>query len=280
MPTEYSLPGVNVLLEGPSGTGKTYAIGTLVDAGIETFYLALESGFESLAGYWTDRGQPIPGNLHWHKLDAPTASFDALIDSAQKINTLPLDALSKLADPKRSQHNQFVKLLQALNNFVDDRTGEAFGPVDKWDQSRAIVIDGMSGISNAALSLVVGGKPVRSQADWGIAQNTVEQLILMLCNNCKCHFILLAHVEREVDQVLGGIKLMTSTLGKALAPKIPAMFSDVILTVRGGDRWSWDTASTLADVKTRNLPIAAAITPDFKQIIEKWRNRQKDHSNG
>lgn len=278
MAENYSLPGVNVLLEGPSGTGKTHSIGTLAESGIEVFYVALESGFESLAGYWRDRGLDIPESVHWHKLDAPTASFTALIDSATKINTLPLDALSKLQDPKRSEHNQFVKLLKALNNFTDDRSGKEFGSVQAFDQSRAVVIDGMTGIANAALSLVVGGKPVRSQADWGIAQNTVEQLIRMLCDSCPCHFVLLAHVEREVDQILGGVKLMTSTLGKALAPKLPPMFSDVILAERVGTKWTWNTASAIADVKTRNLPISADIEPSFNQIIVKWQKRQEGGS--
>lgn len=39
----FTLPGVNVLLMGPSGTGKTYSIGTLVDMGVEVFYLHLIS---------------------------------------------------------------------------------------------------------------------------------------------------------------------------------------------------------------------------------------------
>ena len=66
---------------------------------------------------------------------------------------------------------------------------------------------------------------------------------------------------------------MASTLGKALAPKIPSMFSDVILTTRENTKWTWDTASAMADLKTRNLPIAQGITPDFRQIIEKWKSR-------
>ena len=70
-----SLPGFNVMLMGPAGSGKTHAIGTLVDAGLEVFYLALEPGLESLLGYWTDRGKPIPDNLHWHTLKAPDTSF-------------------------------------------------------------------------------------------------------------------------------------------------------------------------------------------------------------
>jgi len=271
----FTLPGTNVLLMGPSGTGKTFAIGTLVDTGVEVFYLALESGMESLTGYWTDRGLPIPKNLHWHKVAAPAADFSQMILNAKNINMLGLDALAKMSDPNKSKHNQFVSLLEALNNFPDDRTGETYGPVNLWDQSRVLVIDGATGISQCAMALVVGGKAVRNQSDWGIAQDQVEKIVRMLCDNCPCHFVLLAHVEREVDAVLGGVKLMVSTLGKALAPKFPAMFSDVILTERQGDKWSWNTASMMADLKTRNLPIAADIKPSFAQIMEKWLSRNE-----
>lgn len=269
----FTLPGVNILLMGPSGTGKTYSIGTLVDLGIEVFYLALESGMESLLGYWTDKGKEIPANLHWHKVAAPVASFSDMIQNAKNISMLNLDALAKMSDPNKSKHNQFVALLEALNNFPDDRTGEKYGAVNTWDQSRVLVIDGTTGISQCAMALVVGGKAVRSKSDWGIAQDQVEKLVRMLCDNCACHFVLLAHVERETDAVLGGVKLMVSTLGKALAPKFPAMFSDVILTERSGDKWTWNTASAMADVKTRNLPIKSDNSPDFKLVFDKWISR-------
>ncbi len=271
----FALPGTNVLLMGPSGTGKTYSIGTLVDSGIEVFFLAIESGMESLLGYWTDRGLPIPENLHWHKLASPKASFATLAETAKKINTLPLDALAKLSDPDRAKHNQFILLLEALFDFPDDRTGQKFGDVASWDQSRAIVIDGMAGIGACAMSLVIGGKAVRNQSDWGIAQGQVVNIVRMLCDNCACHFALIAHVEREVDQVLGGVKLMVSTLGKAIAPMIPTMFSDVILTERSASKWTWNTASPMADTKTRNLPIAADIPPTFGPIVTKWLARNK-----
>ena len=269
----FTLPGVNVLLMGPSGTGKTYSIGTLVDTGVEVFYLALESGMESLLGYWTDRGLPIPANLHWHKVAAAEADFNQMIANAKNINMLHLDALAKMQDPNKSKHNQFIKLLEALNNFPDDRTGEKYGPVNLWDQSRVLVIDGATGLSNCAMSLVVGGKAVRSQSDWGIAQDQVEKITRMLCDNCPCHFVLLSHVERETDAVLGGVKLMVSTLGKALAPKFPAMFSDVILTERSASKWTWNTASAMADVKTRNLEIKSDSPPDFGAIFKKWVSR-------
>lgn len=269
----FSLPGVNVLLMGPSGTGKTHSIGTLVDLGIDVFYLALEAGMESLLGYWTDRGLEVPANLHWHKVAAPTASFADMIGNAKNINMLNLDSLAKMTDPNKSKHNQFISLLEALNNFPDDRTGEKHGPVNLWDQSKVLVVDGMTGLAQCAMALVIGGKAVRNQSDWGIAQDQVEKLVRMLCDNCPCHTIMLAHVEREVDAVLGGVKLMVSTLGKALAPKFPAMFSDVILTERNAEKWTWNTASAMADVKTRNLPIKSDNSPDFKLIFDKWVSR-------
>ena len=181
--------------------------------------------------------------------------------------------LAKLQDPSRSKHDRFIELLTTLNDFKSDRDGKSYGPVNEWDTSRVLAIDGLTGMNSAAMSLVVGGKAVRNQSDWGIAQGQLEKLLYMLTENCPCHFVLLAHVERETDQVLGGIKLMASTLGKALAPKLPSMFSDVILTSREGTKWTWDTASAMADLKTRNLPISQGIKPDFSQIISKWKLR-------
>jgi hypothetical protein len=267
------LPGPNVLLMGPAGTGKTHSIGTLVDSGVEVFYLALEPGLESLLGYYTDKGKPIPDNLHWHKLAAPKASFTDMIDNAKRINTMALDSLAKMADPKRSNHNQFITFLEAMNSFPDDRTGDNFGCAQDWPPSRALVIDGMAGLCRAAMSLVVGGKPVRNQSDWGLAMDQVEKILQQITDSCQCMVVLIGHVERETDAVLGGVKISLSALGNKLSPKLTPMFSDVILTVREGSKFSWSTGSAMADTKTRNLPIAEGLAPDFGQIIKKWVSR-------
>lgn len=274
LPTPKSLlSGVNVLIEGPTGTGKTTSISTLAATGLEVFVLFTESGLESLTGAWKDYGKEIPPNVHWHVLKKAPADFGVMANSAEKINTLALDALAKMSDPDRAKHNQFVDLLRALNDFEDHRTGAHFGPVDSWGTGRVLVIDSLTGINPIALSLVVGAKPVKSQSDWGIAQDVIEKLLRKLCDGCRCHFVITAHVEREVDQVFGGVKLTVSTLGKALAPKIPPMFSDVVLSYREGTKFFWSTDNSQADLKARNLPIRSGMAQDFGAIIERWKSR-------
>lgn len=268
------LPGVNVLIEGPTGTGKTHSVGTLVDAGLETFYLGIaDPGMESLLGYWTDKGRAIPENLRWHNLRSHEDSLDVISAKVNNIASMPQDALYKLQDFNRAKNNRFQDVLKQLANFTDQRTGAQFGSVHKWGPNRALVIDGLTGLSDFAMDLVIGVKPVRSQADWGIAQDTLYDLLKKLTEGYPFHFVLLSHVEREIDEVQGGSKITVSTLGKKLPPKIPPMFSDVILSVRTGAKWTWSTANSMADLKTRNLPVAEGIDPNFAQILSKWKSR-------
>lgn len=273
MPDYGNLAGVNVLLEGSTGTGKTHSLGTLVDTGMECFYLGLESGMESLLGYWRDHGKPVPDNLHWHDVKSSDVGFKTMIDSAKRINTMSNEALGKIQDTDKSRYNSFIKILEALNDFVDARTGNHYGSVDSWGTDKCLIIDALTGINIAAMSLVVGGKPIKSLVDWGVAMDQIEKLLRSLTGDCRCHFVLLSHIEREIDPVLGGTKITVGTLGVKLAPKVPPMFSDVILTKREGTNYLWSTADASADLKTRNLPLSEKIKPDFKQIMDKWKAR-------
>ena len=267
-----SLPGVNVMLMGPSGTGKTHAIGTLVDAGLDVFYFAYEAGSETLVGYFTDRGLPVPANLHICTVRAPTASFLEMADAVRYVNTLSFEGLIKQVDPSKSKYNQLEQFLRNFNDVTDD-TGKKWGDVQSWDSSRALVIDGLTGLCDSAMKACIGGKFARDQKDWGLAQNIVEGILRKITSESKYHFVLISHVERETDPNGGGLKLMASALGRALAPKLPAMFSDVVLAKRIGRDFWWDTEDPAADLKTRNLPISGKIPPSFAAIIDKWKSR-------
>lgn len=259
-----SIPGSNTMLCGGTGSGKTHAIRTLVDAGLEVFVLFTEPGMEVLADVPSDK-------LHWCYIPPASPDFSDMIASAEKINKLSFEALTKLPDINKSKYQEFIKVLNALSNFKCDRTGQSYGAVDEWDQSRVLVVDSLTGLSLMAMNLVTGSKPVKSMADWGVAIDNLERLITKLCVDTKCHFVLIAHLERETDELTGGTSLMASTLGRKLAPKLPRYFSDVIHVVRRADKFAWSTASSNVDLKARNLPIADNLLPSFVPLIASWK---------
>lgn len=259
-----TLPGVNVLLVGASGAGKTHALRTLVDAGLEVFVLFTEPGMEVLADVPSDK-------LHWHYIPPASPDFADMISSAQKINTMNIKMLSDLPDINKKKYTEFIDVLVALSDFKCDRTGQSYGSVDSWDSSRVLVVDSLTGLSLAAMNLVTGSKPVKCLADWGIAIDNLERLLTKLCVDTSCHFVLIAHLEREVDELTGGSTLMASTLGRKLAPKLPRFFSDVVHVKKAGDKYVWSTQTANVDTKTRNLTSGDALPPSFVPIINSWR---------
>lgn len=278
--TELELSGPKVLIEGPSGTGKTFALGTLVDwavaqtPSVEVFVLFTENGLETLLGYWRDRGKEPPANLHWHSALTKPISLMNLMSAAKDVGELSYELITKKTDPNRGgANNAFYKILAACNDFPDDRTGKKFGPIDSWGVDRIFAIDSLSETANAAMKMVIGSKPTASPPDYGVAQNNLMNFLRLCTQALRCTFVMTAHVTRETDEITGGVKLMTSAIGKAIAGDIPKMFSDTIYTVREGDKFYWDTAASNVDVKTRSLKIASKLTPDFATIMEVWKRR-------
>lgn len=260
----FDIPGVNVMLCGATGTGKTHAIRTLVEAGLEVFVLFTEPGMEVLAD--------VPSSqLHWHYIAPASPDFEDMIASATKINTMSFEMISKLPDINKRKYHEFIDLLVCLSSFTCDRTGQKFGAVDDWGPDRVLVLDSLSGLSLMAMNLVTGSKPVRALPDWGMAIDNLERLLVKLCVDTKCHFVLTAHLEREVDELTGGSSLMASTLGRKLAPKLPRFFSDVIHAKRNADKYVWATSSSNVDLKARNLPLGDLLAPSFIPIIASWR---------
>lgn len=272
------LMGPKILLEGPAGTGKTHALGTLVDwaekNGKKVCILFTENGLESLLGYWLDRSLSVPANLFYHSVITKPLSLKQLMKSADDVGKLSYESLTKMVDPLRGgENNAFHKILSACADFPDDRTGSKLGPIDEWGQDMIFGMDSLSETANAAFKMVIGSKPTASQPDYGVAQNNLMNFLRLLTQGLPCTVVVTAHVSRETDEITGGIKLMTKAVGKALANEIPQLFSDVIYTVREGANWYWDTAAANVDTKTRSLPIQSKIKPDFAQIMDKWVKR-------
>lgn len=260
------IPAPKIILMGASGTGKTHAIRTLVQAGITPFVIFTEPGMEVLSDIPADK-------LHWKYISPVHNSLAGLLKTAQDVNKLTFEMLTKMTDAQRTQYNQFIEVVNTCNNFKCDRTGQEYGSVDKWGTDRWLVIDSLTGLGKMAMSLVIGGKPTRSMPDWGLAQNMLRRLIDYNTTNLQCGFCLIAHVSRERDELTGGTYITINTLGQKLAPELPLFFSDVIMTKREGTSFFWSTAEASADTKARNVELSAKLNPSFIQIIEAWKKK-------
>ena len=272
------LPGPKVLLEGPSGTGKTYSLGTITDWAAannkEVFALFTENGLETLLGYWTDAGKEVPPNLHWHVVNTRPLGLASLMKAADNVGKLSYESITKLTDPNRGgDNNAFYKILSACSDFPDDRTGKKYGAIDSWGTDKIFLIDSLSELANASMKMVIGNKPTAALPDYGVAQNNLMNFLRLITQGILPAVIMTAHVSRETDEITGGVKLMTKAIGRALANEIPQLFSDVIYTVREGTTFYFDTAAANVDVKTRNLPIAAKQQPNLGRIMDKWTSR-------
>lgn len=265
------LPGFKTLLLGDSGCGKTYSVGKLAEMGLNVYVLFTEPGMETLGQYWQDRKKEMPPNIHWHYIAPAAPSWAKMIDSATKINTMSFKMLAEMSDINKKEFSEFIEILTALSNFKSDRTGETFGAADDWGTDSVLVVDSLSGLNLAAMNLVTGSKPVKSMADWGVAISNLEFLITKLTTGLRCHMVMTSHLEREQDEITGGVQLMASTLGKKLAPKIPRFFSDVVQARRDGDKFYWSTQTMNVALKARNLPIKDNQQPDFELIMKSWK---------
>lgn len=278
--TVLDLRGPKILLEGDSGGGKTYALGTLADWAEKNGYsmrvLFTENGLETLLGYWRDRGQPIPKCLAWHQVEHAALGLAALTEAANKVGMLSYEALTKSIDPNRSTNNPYEKLLKTMADFPDDRTGQKLGNIGTWDNKVIFAIDSLSELANLCMKMVIGNKPTAAPPDYGVGQNNLLNLLRYLTQGFEPTLVMTAHLQRQTNEITGGVSLMVKAIGKAMGDDIPQLFSEVIYARREGLKWVWDTAAIGVTTKTRYLPINAGIEPNFSQIMDKWEKRKKE----
>lgn len=275
MPPRLTLPpnlsGPKVLLQGEMGSGKTTSIRTLYDLGYEIFVLSVEPGIGDILG-------DLPAErVHWTYVPPVTPDFNVLRTQAKMLMDTHYDVIQKMGGVNKANHQEFFKLLNAVNNFKCDRTGLEYGDVGTWGADRVFVIDSLSGVTKIAIAHNVGDKPFLELRDYSATHWLISNFVNGVISATKAWVVMTAHLERETDPTTGRTELMVSTAGKALAPVLPRYFSDVILAkqivTNNQATWRWDTLSDMARVKSRNLPLQPGLPANFKDLHENWLNK-------
>lgn len=277
----------SVILEGEMGTGKTFAGRTLLmDAkggfdgpsvsGIEKIcMLAMESGWEEVLG------DIPPKKLAVMYIPVSSGTWEGLKKMVSLANTASWESLSKMGGVNRHLYPEFDKVLGACANFIDERTGEALGPIFNFPQTYCFWFESISAFSEIAKNNAIGDKPMMIQSDYQLVQFPVIRFMNHVVFGTKCLFVATAHLEREQNTVNNQSELMISTVGKQIGHRLPRFFSDVIITDRidtqsaGGvtTKFTWATVKPGVRTKTRNLPWSSELPPDFRPLIENFRKR-------
>jgi hypothetical protein len=272
-------PGV--LNMGTPGSGKTDSLATWIEAGKELFVLVTESdGAASLIDACERRRLNID-KLHWTSCLPTTMGWEALGEMIKTIGSMGFDQIQNIKTGVGKIHTRepALRFLDQIKNFQCERTGKDYGPVDKWDNSRVLAVDSLSGLSLISWMLTVGYKPAAHQGEWGVAQNFIEQLLHKLADDRRYFFVLNAHLERETNELTGATQSMVSTLGRKLPPKVPRFFSEVILSKRsikeGKASFTWATFDMQADLKNRSLPLGTELTQSYIPVLKAYERRLK-----
>lgn len=271
----------NSILIGPTGSGKTFSIATQLLGGLEVFVVITEpSGLDSLLDACEKLKAPID-KLHWCQCNPAAAGWSGLEEMITKINTMDQKGLADIRDMGKADfRSAAMELLNAFRDFPCDRTQKNYGDMASWDDTRSMNIDSLTGFSAIAWGATVGYKPTANPGEWGIAQNFIFNFLMKINSDRKCFFTMTAHMEKEMDDNTGVRRLMVSTIGAKLAPKIPTFFSEVIRCSRemdaktGNAKFRWSTIAPDIDLKNRALPISNDLQPDFRQIIDAYKRRK------
>lgn len=268
----------STLLLGTPGSGKTDSIATLIEAGLDLFFFAIEpNALDSLLDSVRRRNLDM-SKLHWMSIMPANPDLTALLDMATKIGQMTYEDLSKIKSGiGKDKTQQFLQLLKGFKNFIDEKDGRDYGSIFDFDASRAVVLDSLSGLNDMAFLQTVGYKPAPAQGEWGVAMSLELATIKHLCASLQCFFVLTGHLDKEINEASGAITITSSALGSKNAGKIMRPFSEIVLAKRGrtGQEFKWSTweLSSTVDLKSRALPISDDIKPSFTLLVDAHKRR-------
>lgn len=269
-----SLRPPSTLLIGPGGTGKTTSTVSLLEAGLKVRMLATESSAPNRVIEEARKRNVSIEQFDWSFVSPSVPQWESLITSAKIVNTQDLKAIADMKGGIAKQDGQqWIKMLEGIANFRSEKDGKELGDATEWGPDCAFVFDGLTGMSTMSRNLTIGLKPNPSPGEWGVMQSNILNVIQKLTADCKCFLVLIAHIERETNELTGGSNITVSTLGAKLAPKLPPLFTNVVLAKRIGEKFVWSTNEIGVDTKSGDLPLSGELAPSFAPIITSYQSR-------
>jgi hypothetical protein len=245
---------VKLLLASDSGTGKTGALSSLIDAGYNLRILDFDNGLSVLKGFVKDKA----------KLDNVT--YASLRDEL------------KLSGGKFTIHRAkaFERAMEIL-----DKGGATWGagcenipPLTSWTPKDILVVDTLSMMSRSCLFMVMALNNATTKSPelqhYGMAMENIERLVSQLTSEAvNCNVIINTHLYTSRD----GLKQYPEALGDKLGPKLGRYFDNLItLSLTAGARnfktkkdglMACKTAIPLSDT----YPIATGFADIFKALL-------------
>lgn len=253
------------LLYGEPGTGKTTSIGTLAaDPRIRSIGILATEANCAAAISLLPAEQTSKIDIQY--INPALSNMDQLLERTRLMNKLTWDSLAKYSDPKKKEFDAAVRAIELLGNWPGK------GSISDWDPADVLVVDSLSGLNRICMSLIVGSTIVKSLPQWGAAMQFEQDLIRQIIYDTKCIKVIIAHADREPDEVFGGSNITVSALGRKTAPEIMKDCTDVVLCEQKGGKFTWSNISGQAKVKHMYLPHKENMRQDFKPIIDKVFN--------
>lgn len=266
----------SIMILGDIGSGKTSSIISALKAGLEVFVFVTENtGVESLIDACKREKVDI-SRLHWKRCVGTPQSWDVMLKQAKMTNSMGVAEIQKQdSGLERFSYPAFIDLIMACKDFVCDRDKQHYGDVMTWGDDRLLVLDSQSGLNEIISTHVCGHRITMTQPEFGVVQNHIYNLINTFCS-LNCFFALTGHIESEIDEIAGTSRFMVSTVGKKLAPKLPRVFSEVVLAKAvENNKYQWTTVDPKVATKVRALP-RGVIPADFAILVKAYHERKAE----
>ena len=213
-----SLSRIKALMVADSGTGKTGALASLIDAGYYMRILDFDGGLDILPRYVKDKSKLA--NVHYVTLK----DRFKIVGNQMVINKAP----------------SFQRAMSLMENWKEGDV--SLGAVETWGTDTIFVIDTLGKMSRASLNMVLQangfiGKPPEIQ-HWGTAMENVERVLTNLNSDdvVKCHLIVNTHLTYQ-EAADGMNRPYPEAIGTKLNPKIARDFNNMFgLKIMGTER--------------------------------------------